>query len=101
MSYEQLKRVQKHFYAIVFIKCTSSLLNQIGLLHAGKASMFLVVTWPLFLFIIGNYLVKILVTEQRAPKLLEMLPVFYIILIIFVGADIISFLWHIGIATMD
>jgi len=32
---------------IVFIKCTSSLLNQIGLLHAGKASVYLTAAWPL------------------------------------------------------
>ena len=101
MGSEQLKKVQKHFYFIVFVKSSSSLLNQIGLLHAEKASVFLAATWPLFLFVVGNYLVKTQVTEQRVSKLLEMLPIFYIILVIFVGIDIISFLWHTGIVLKD
>ena len=80
MSEALVKKAQAHFYIMVFVKSVASLLTQIGLLHADKAPIYLVVGWPLFIFILGNYLVKTQVTAPRSEKLLKALPIFYIIL---------------------
>ena len=98
LSEEIVKQVQKHFYIMVFIKSLGSLLTQIGLLHTGEAPIFLVVGWPLFIFVAGNYLVKTQVTAQRAEKLLKALPVFYVILAVSVAMNIVSFLRYTGIS---
>ncbi|MBM7854583.1 hypothetical protein JOC37_000956 [Desulfohalotomaculum tongense] len=93
---EVFQRVRKHFTLMLAIECLGSMLGQIGFWKAGESTLVLVVGLPLFIFLVGNHLIKTKLTEERAVKLSKYIPLLYCFLVLVVVGNIMSFLVKIG-----